>query len=167
MVRVDPLLEHYPVRIREVTIGVILGISLMFYIFPRFLGESEIDATITITLTAFIVVENNRYAQSTKVEFTLAGKISDRFTAFGIGTEEIESFDIPQTEQIKIPEPPARPSVPVASEDEFFDDDITIEDTDFDDFDDWGAPPPQDAPKFRFIPFDKPPKPRVPIKPIS
>ena len=128
MVRIDPLLEHYPVRIREVTISVILGIAFIFYIFPRCLGESE------------------------KMDYTII--------------EEIESFDIPQTEQIKIPEPPARPSVPVASEDEFFDDDITIEDTDFDDFDDWGAPPPQDAPKFRFIPFDKPPKERVPIKPI-
>ena len=121
MMRVDPLLEHYPVRIREVTIGVILGISFMFYIFPRFLGESE------------------------KMDYTII--------------EEIESFDIPQTEQIKIPEPPARPSVPVASEDEFFDDDITIEDTDFDEFE-------QDAPKFKFIPFDKPPNPRVPIRPI-
>ena len=102
--------------------------GLLFYLFPRFLGESD--------------------------------KIATTFQ------EEIETFDIPQTEQIKIPEPPARPSVPVASEDEFFDDDITIEDTDFDDFDDWGAPPPQDAPKFRFIPFDKPPKQRVPIRPI-
>ena len=126
--RVDPLLEHYPVRIREVTIGVILSISFLFYIFPRFLGEAE------------------------KVEYTIV--------------KEIESFDIPQTEQIKIPEPPARPSVPVASEDEFFDEDITIEDTDFDDFEDWDAPPAQDAPKFKFIPFDKPPKPRVPVRPI-
>ena len=74
MVRVDPLLEYYPVRIREVTIGVILGISLLFYIFPRFLGESE------------------------KIDYTII--------------EEIESFDIPQTEQIKIPEPPARPQSP-------------------------------------------------------
>ena len=128
MIRVDPLLEHYPVRIREVTIGVILGISFMFYIFPRFLGESE------------------------KMNYTII--------------EEIESFDIPQTEQIKIPEPPARPSVPVASEDEFFDDDITIEDTDFDDFDDWGAPPPQDAPRYKFIPYDKAPEPRVPVRPL-
>ena len=72
----------------------------------------------------------------------------------------------PKLKEGETPPPPARPSVPVASEDEFFDDDITIEDTDFDDFDDWGAPPPQDAPKFRFIPFDKPPKQRVPIRPI-
>ena len=30
--------------------------------------------------------------------------------------------------------------MPVASEDEFFDEDITIEDTDLEDFDDWEAP---------------------------
>ena len=38
--RIDPLLIHYPIRIREVTIGVILGISIVFYTLPRFLGES-------------------------------------------------------------------------------------------------------------------------------
>ncbi len=93
--RIDPLIQQYPIRIREVTLGVILGISLLFYLFPRFLGEAE--------------------------------KITTTFQ------EEIETFDIPQTEQIKIPEPPARPSVPIASEDEFFDEDITIEDTDLED----------------------------------
>ncbi len=130
MLRSDPLIEHYPVRIREVTIGVILFLTFMFYFFPRFLGEGE------------------------KKSFSVV--------------EEIETFDIPQTEQIKIPEPPARPSVPVASEDELFDEDITIEDTDFDDFEDWDAPPPppSDGPKVKFIPFDKPPKPKVPIRPI-
>mgnify|MGYP003312634025 FL=1 len=74
--RVDPLLKNYPVRIREVTVGVILSISFLFYLFPRFLGEAE--------------------------------KITTTFQ------EEIETFDIPQTEQMKIPEPPARPSVPIA-----------------------------------------------------
>ena len=29
--RVDPLLNHYPVRIREVTLGVILGISILLF----------------------------------------------------------------------------------------------------------------------------------------
>ena len=58
-----------------------MGISIVFYTLPRFLGESE------------------------KVEYDIV--------------QEIETFDIPQTEQIKLPEPPARPSVPVASEDEF------------------------------------------------
>ena len=87
--RVDTLLEQYPVRIREVTLGVILGISILFYIFPRFLGEAN------------------------KVVTTVQ--------------QEIETFDIPQTEQIKLPEPPPRPSIPVASDDEFFDEDITID----------------------------------------
>ena len=102
--RTDSLLAHYPVRIREVTIGVILFLTFTFYFFPRFLGEGE------------------------RTNFTFI--------------EEIETFDIPQTEQMKIPEPPPRPSVPIASEDEFFDEDITIEDTDFDDFEDWDTPPP-------------------------
>ena len=130
MLRNDPLLIHYPVRIREVTIGVILFLTLTFYIFPRFLGEGR--------RTNFTVVD------------------------------EIETFDIPQTEQIKIPEPPARPSVPIASEDEFFDEDITIEDTDFDDFEDWDTPPPppSEGPNVRFIPYDKPPKPKIPIRPV-
>ena len=39
--RIDPLLDHYPVRIREVTFGVTLGISILFYLFPRFLGEKS------------------------------------------------------------------------------------------------------------------------------
>ena len=97
--KIDPLLAYYPVRIRQVTFGVLVFISLSFYTFPRFLGEAQ------------------------KFEKTIQ--------------EEIETFDIPQTEQIKLPEPPPRPSVPVASEDEFFDEDITIEDTDFDDFEDF------------------------------
>ena len=112
--RVDPLLKNYPVRIREVTVGVILSISFLFYLFPRFLGEAE--------------------------------KITTTFQ------EEIETFDIPQTEQMKIPEPPARPSVPIASEDEFFDEDITIEDTDLEDFEDWEAPDAQNINnKFEYI----------------
>ena len=124
--RVDPLLEHYPVRIREVTFGVIISISLIFYLLPRFLGEAQ------------------------KFQKTIQ--------------EEIETFDIPQTEQIKLPEPPPRPSVPVASEDDLFDDDITIEDTDLDDFGDWEAP---DAlgggPSEEFIPYDQAPRPRTPL----
>ena len=127
--RVDPLDITYPVRIRESTLAVVISITIIFYFFPRFLGESD------------------------KIQRTII--------------EEIETFDIPQTEQIKIPEPPARPSVPVASEDDFFDEDITIEDTDFDDFEDWDAPPPPSkGPQVKFIPYEKPPIPKIPIKPI-
>jgi len=123
--RIDPLVQQYPIRIREVTLGVILTISLLFYLFPRFLGEAE--------------------------------KITTTFQ------EEIETFDIPQTEQIKIPEPPARPSVPIASEDEFFDEDITIEDTDLEDFEDWMAPSSEGGPEDKFIPYDQAPRPKTPL----
>jgi len=39
--RTDPLIADYPVRIRNVTIGVLITISGIFYIFPRALGESS------------------------------------------------------------------------------------------------------------------------------
>ena len=123
--RIDPLVQQYPTRIREVTLGVILSISLLFYLFPKFLGEAE--------------------------------KVAATFQ------EEIETFDIPQTEQIKIPEPPARPSVPIASEDDFFDEDITIEDTDLEDFEDWVAPSDESGPDDRFIPYDQAPRPKIPL----
>jgi len=123
--RNDPLLVKYPVRIREVTLGVILFISFLFYAFPKFLGEGQ------KTTTTF--------------------------------REEIESFDIPQTEQMKIPEPPARPSVPVASEDEFFDEDITIEDTEIEDFEDWEGPGLGAGPEDEFIPYDQAPVPKIPL----
>ena len=119
--RIDPLLEHYPVRIREVTLGVILSIGIIFYIFPRFLGEAK------------------------KFEKTLQ--------------EEIETFDILQTEQIKLPEPPPRPSIPVASEDEFFDEDITIDDMDLEDFEDWEAPSSNNNMKFEYIAREVEPQP--------
>ncbi len=119
--KIDPLLAYYPVRIRQVTFGVLVFISLSFYTFPRFLGEAQ------------------------KFEKTIQ--------------EEIETFDKPQTEQIKLPEPPPRPSVPVASEDEFFDEDITIEDTDLEDFDDWEAPAADSNNKFEFIAREVDPKP--------
>mgnify|MGYP001320895668 CR=1 FL=1 len=77
--------------------------------------------------------------------------------------EEIETFDIPQTEQMKIPEPPARPSVPIASEDEFFDEDITIEDTDLEDFEDWMSPSDEFGPEDKFIPYDQAPRPKIPL----
>ena len=123
--RQDPLLEHYPVRIREVLLGVLLFISFLFYFFPRLSGEVNV--------------------------------ITKNFQ------EEIETFDIPQTEQIKLPEPPPRPSVPVASEDDLFDDDITIEDTDLDDFADWEAPDAGSGPSEEFIPYDQAPRPRIPL----
>ncbi len=41
-----------------------------------------------------VVVENNRYAQTTPIELNLAGSITGRAAAFGIPAEEIESNDV-------------------------------------------------------------------------
>ena len=78
----------------------------------------------------------------------------------------IEQIDIPQTQQIERPPPPARPSIPIESEDEDLADDLTIEETDLSDFEAWDAPPPPPSgPQVKFIPYDDPPVPLTPIKP--
>lgn len=61
------------------------------------LGEGVVYEVLNIAskweLPLLIIVENNRYAQSTKIEKTLAGKIADRFSAFDINATELSSFD--------------------------------------------------------------------------
>ena len=46
----------------------------------------------------------------------------------------IENIDIPQTQQIDNTPPPARPSIPVPSDDEDIAEDLTLDELDFDDF---------------------------------
>ena len=78
----------------------------------------------------------------------------------------IEQIDIPQTQQIERPPLPARPSIPIESEDEDLADDLTIEETNLGDFEAWDAPPPPPSgPQVRFIPYDDPPVPLTPIRP--
>jgi len=79
----------------------------------------------------------------------------------------IENIEIPETQQFETPPPPARPSIPIESEDEDLAYDLTIEETDLDNFDAWDAPPPPPSgPQFKFIPYDDPPRPITPIKPV-
>jgi len=79
----------------------------------------------------------------------------------------IENIEIPETQQFETPPPPARPSIPIESEDEDLADDLTIEETDLDNFDAWDAPAaPPSGPQFKFIPYDDPPRPITPIKPV-
>ena len=81
--------------------------------------------------------------------------------------KEIIIQNIPQTQQIEKPPPPARPSVPVESEDEDIADDLTIEETDLDSFEAWDAPPPPpEGPRVKFIPYDDPPQPLSSIRPV-
>jgi protein TonB len=78
----------------------------------------------------------------------------------------IENIDIPQTQQIDNTPPPARPSIPVPSDDEDIADDLTLDELDFDDFSNLDAPPPPPSgPKVVFIPYDDPPQALSPILP--
>ena len=78
----------------------------------------------------------------------------------------IENIDIPQTQQIDNTPPPARPSIPVPSDDEDIADDLTLDELDFDDFSSLDAPPPPPSgPGVVFIPYDDPPVALSPIRP--
>lgn len=60
---------------------------------------------------------------------------------------KIETIEIPQTEQINRPPPPARPSIPIASDDEDIPDELTIDETEIDftqPLDDAPPPPPEE-----------------------
>ncbi|MEC7855652.1 MAG: hypothetical protein VYC61_02830, partial [Candidatus Neomarinimicrobiota bacterium] len=84
----------------------------------------------------------------------------------GVDQIVIENIDIPPTQQIDNTPPPARPSIPVPTDDEDIADDVTLDDLDFDDFEAWDAPPQPSGPKVRFIPYDDPPRPISRIRPI-
>ena len=78
----------------------------------------------------------------------------------------IENIDIPQTQQIDNTPPPARPSIPVPSDDEDIADDLTLDELDFDDFSSLDAPPPPPSgPRVVFIPYEDPPVALSPIRP--
>ena len=118
----DPFVNSYHLRIRGIFIAVILGLSLVAFVFPRF-ATVQGDQQLTFV-------------------------------------EQIETFDIPATQQFTAPPPLSRPSIPIESDDEDFAEDITIEETGLDDFE-WDAPPPppEDGPTVRFIPYEVPPEP--------
>jgi len=79
----------------------------------------------------------------------------------------IENIDIPQTQQIDNTPPPARPSIPVPSDDEDIAEDLTLDELDFDDFSNMDAPPPPPSgPKVAFIPYDLAPRAKSAIRPI-
>ncbi|MCF7797632.1 MAG: energy transducer TonB [Candidatus Marinimicrobia bacterium] len=72
----------------------------------------------------------------------------------------IENIEIPpETQQFEKPPPPARPSVPIESESEDVDEDLTIEETDFEEFEVMDEPPPPPENAVRFIAYDEAPEP--------
>lgn len=74
---------------------------------------------------------------------------------------KIEVEEIPQTEQVKMPPPPARPAVPIESESDDIPEDETIEITDLDLTELPPPPPPptNDDAASIFVPYDDPPQP--------
>ena len=76
---------------------------------------------------------------------------------------KIEVKEIPKTEQIKRPPPPARPAIPIESEDEDIPEDATIDETFELDLSELPPPPPppddEDESASMFVAFDEPPQP--------
>lgn len=75
---------------------------------------------------------------------------------------QIKIEDIPPTEQMKQAPPPARPSVPIPTENEDIPEDVTIETTELDLSEIPPPPPPpvsDDYENYVFIPYDEPPVP--------
>jgi 2-oxoisovalerate dehydrogenase E1 component len=62
------------------------------------LGEGSVYESANLiskwALPALIVLENNRYSQSTPQEMTIAGELLDRFAAFGIECFETSTWDL-------------------------------------------------------------------------
>ncbi len=82
------------------------------------------------------------------------------FKKFDVGAKlpenvdiKIEVIDIPPTEQLQRPPPPARPSIPIESEDDDLLDDVTIEETEvvFEARDEAPPPPPEDDEVYEFF----------------
>ena len=92
--------------------------------------KKRVELSMVITLLIFSVV-----LLSSK-EFDFKAEIKD------VEQVIIKAEDIPITQQVKRPPPPARPSIPIESEDADIDEDVTIEDVDWDIFDEPPPPPP-------------------------
>ena len=73
---------------------------------------------------------------------------------------QIENVEIPETQQYEKPPAPSRPTVPVASENEDIADDVTIDETTFQEFEAAEAPPPapEEGPSMKFVAYDERPE---------
>tara|TARA_S200000501_G_scaffold366951_1_gene402586 strand:+ start:129 stop:743 length:615 start_codon:yes stop_codon:yes gene_type:complete len=101
------------------------------------------------------------------INFLLFPRFGNNLNFEDIEQVIIENIDIPQTQQIDNTPPPARPSIPVPSDDEDIAEDLTLDELDFDDFSNLDAPPPPPSgPQVRFVPYDDPPVPMSPIRPV-
>jgi TPP-dependent pyruvate/acetoin dehydrogenase alpha subunit len=74
------------------------GRAVIVFMGEGALGEGVVYEALNMSslwsLPLLIVLENNRYAQSTPIELNLAGSVTARFEAFGIPVSEIDSTDV-------------------------------------------------------------------------
>ncbi|MBI89558.1 MAG: hypothetical protein CMG60_05665 [Candidatus Marinimicrobia bacterium] len=112
-----------------------------------------------VILTILIVLSVLFFAMPKFLDEAKAEGMDDQF--------EVETFDIPPTQMVE-QQKPLKPAIPVPEDDEFFEEEIEFQDTDFDSWDDWDAPDASTGPNIKFIPFDTAPKPKkgLGIKPI-
>ena len=67
--RADPLLINYPIRIREVILGILIVLNILFYFRPRFTdevlaGDPKIDFELdTIEIPPIDLIEQQKPAQ--------------------------------------------------------------------------------------------------------
>ena len=93
--------------------------------------------TLELSLIITLVIVSISLLGFKKFEFKTEIKQAEQVT--------IKAEDIPITQQVKRPPPPARPSIPVESDDPDIDEDITIDDVEWDITDEPPpAPPPPD-----------------------
>lgn len=74
------------------------GHVVMAFIGDGALGEGAVYESLNMSalwsLPLLVVLENNRYAQSTPIERNLAGTVQGRFEAFGIPVVQIDTTDV-------------------------------------------------------------------------
>ena len=126
----------------------------------KFINPLKVKYPIVVRLTTLIGIS------LVILNFLLFPRFGNSLEFEDIEQVIIENIDIPQTQQIDNTPPPARPSIPVPSDDEDIADDLTLDELDFDDFSNLDAPPPPPSgPKVVFIPYDDPPVAMSPIRP--
>ncbi|TKJ39717.1 hypothetical protein CEE37_10585 [candidate division LCP-89 bacterium B3_LCP] len=94
--------------------------------YPKIIEASLVVVLLLMTLTFISSKQMAITAKKAKVEEVI-----------------IKVEDIPITHQIKRPPPPARPTIPIESDDADIEDDMTIDDTDWDLGDEPPPPPPE------------------------
>lgn len=74
------------------------GAATVVFIGDGTLGQGAVYETLNMaslwSLPLLVVVENNRYAQTTPIERALAGSLTERASAFGVASEHLNSTDV-------------------------------------------------------------------------